>query len=414
MNNVNELAVRMFHKAGKSNVFFSPYSVYIALCMLWEGASDKDKVKASRSLILKNVPIDAKKVVWEVANSLWHDLHCNISPTYLDILGKQYSIEVLQRNFASHKTVEEINRWVSKKTHGKINDIIDGLSSDEKMALINAVYFKGKWLSQFEPHDTKSGTFYCLDGTESAIKTMYQKSKYKYVFYEDVQAIEIPYKGKDISMVIAMPYHKEPLGEGKAKIVGIANVTINEISKNGLSIGAGSTVICDIDSPKTVKSLRQLEKEGLIKIEEINFKEGVSKEESPAFKFFSSATEEKIQNWFQKLDDTRTAEIILRMPKFKMEDTWDLTGLLGEIGFSSLTNTELTGIGNQIYISRILHKSFVEVDEEGTEAAAVTACLMKYMSLDRTPKFIVDRPFLFFIKHNQSNTILFMGKVTEL
>ena len=103
------------------------------------------------------------------------------------------------------------------------------------------------------------------------------------------------------------------------------------------------------------------------------------------------------------------------MPKFKQEGNMELTKVLPKIGFGSLFEYgNLKKIGEEWKLSRALHKAFVEVDEEGTVAAAATAMVFRCKSLDSTKEFIVDRPFLFFIKHDPTNTILFMGKIVKL
>jgi len=420
MNKTNLLACKIFHdlNEGKtdSNIFLSPYSIYMALTMLLEGASDATKEEVVKALGFEftSDPLELKEAIWNVSNSFWHRNGCVINSAFLEILAIKYQADIFEKDFANSETVNEINDWVDKKTSGKIKDIIDHLDPSYVAILMNAVYFKGKWAEQFDAKDTRLDTFYTIDGKETKVSMMKIEDDFKYFTDQEtgIQAVEIPYKGNDVSMVIVMPMQPEPLGEGEAVLKGLRNVCFNEL--NG-AINIGETRTVALTDPKQLKSIKLWERDGYVKVISSHFDEKVEKEKSPNQTFFSTITEDKINEWFTKLDKCYCGKIVLRMPKYKFEDNMELSGILNNIGLKKIFQAgNLTKIADAIYVSRVLHKSFIEVDEEGTEAAAVTAMMMRCLAISRTVEFAVNRAFAFFIRHKETNTVMFMGKIGKI
>ena len=269
MNSNNMLAVKIFENFKDDNIFFSPYSIYIALLMVLEGAEEDIKNQCTKEagfeLTKEYSKLSVKKAMWEVANSLWYGAQVN--PEYINTLMNIYGAEVFDEI-----DVNRINSWVSGKTHGKIKDIIENLDPLELAVLVNAVYFKGKWLNQFKVKNTSKQNFNNIDGTQTNIDMMYlSDTKFSYFFDEDknVQSIKIPYIGEDISMVIAMPLKEIEVKKGEALIQSSYNVSLNEFH---VDLSPNNKTVVNITGPKDVKTLKNYEKQGLIKILKMNHK----------------------------------------------------------------------------------------------------------------------------------------------
>lgn len=349
MNQNNTLASKIFARLEKlddGNIFFSPYSIYTAILMVLEGASDEVKTEAMEAtgLVLEDkirIP-QVQQVILEIANSFWHDKEIEIFESYKNKLREEYNAEVLGRDFKSKVTINEINDWVSKNTHGKIKSIIDSFTTLEKAILINAVYFKAKWINPFPTKDTKPHTFCGLKG-EQSVPMMNIEKEFAFILYDGPQEaslIDLPYRGGGMSMVVVVPNYR------------------------------GETEIND----------------------------------------------EQISKWFNAIDCVCSRKVRLTIPKFKMEQTIDISSIIKDIGMGKMFKDScLDKMATDLCVSRILHKSYVDMDEEGTEAAAVTACTLRCKSAYiATPIFIVDSPFIFFIRHIKTNTVMFMGKIVSL
>jgi len=413
MNNTNELACKLFPiLKEKNNLFFSPYSIYLAMAMMLEGASEEARKQAIEVLGFtpKNDTITAKKVIWEIANSFWIHQEYPIHKTYTQLLETNYLASIFPRDFSNPKTLTEINTWVENKTHGKIKDIISEINPLEIAVLINAVYFKGKWMEQFKKSSTTYNVFYS-SGSESKVSMMCQKNHYRCFMDEEnsIQGVELPYLGKEVSMTLIMPTVEEPLGKGQVKIKSLVNGVLNEFKTE---VRVGSITTLTVTKPKDVKTIENWEKEGLIKILSSSYNSGVEKEESPYQTFLSKITPKQIDKWHNQM---YLREIYLHIPKFKIEDSMGLTDIIRQMGITKVfEDNGLSNVGPEVSLSRAIHKSFVEVDEEGTEAAAATAMTFRYKGASATPVFKFDHPFVYFIRHIPTNTIMFMGKIDTL
>ena len=249
---------------------------------------------------------------------------------------------VRELDFSNPGAKDVINAWVDEKTNGKIPVIVDNISPEIVMFLINAVYFKGSWTEQFDPSRTYDGAFFLPDGSRKTVKMMFRDSGINYYFDKDFQAVDLHYGGKAFSMTILLPRK---------------NLHVDDL-------------ISLIDTEKLDE-------------------------------FLSSFTDSNIQ---------------LSMPKFKLE--YDLTmndvlkALGMEVAFDPL-NADFTKINRlgELYIDKVKHKTFVDVNEGGTEAAGVTSVGVGVTSVP--PQMTVNRPFVFLIREKFSNTILFIGKIVE-
>uniref|UniRef100_A0A4W6G1S9 Leukocyte elastase inhibitor n=1 Tax=Lates calcarifer TaxID=8187 RepID=A0A4W6G1S9_LATCA len=288
-----------------------------------------------------------------VANRLYGEQSFQFG--FLEETKKYYDAELESVDFMSNSEEARvnINSWVEKQTQGKIKDLLspEVLDSMTRLVLVNAIYFKGNWNKQFKEDYTRSVCCVscCLQNDTKPVKMMQQKSKFSLATIPEAncQILEMPYEGEDLSMLIFLP---------------------NEIE--------GDTT-----------GLEKLEKE---------------------------LTYEKFVEWTRP-DLMGQTEVEVRLPRFKMEETYDLNKVLigmGMVDAFSREKSDFSGMSSAIdlFLSKVVHKAFIEVNEEGTEAAAATAAAMSERSLMIPAMFIADHPFLFFIRHNTTMSVLFAGR----
>jgi len=351
-------------KAG-GNLFFSPYSISTALAMTWAGAgggTEKQMAevlhfalpqaqlhKAFGSLEKQlNEAGEDDRYELSVANALWGQSGYNLLKEFLKLTEQSYGAGLREVDFVTQteKSRQIINAWVEEKTNNRIKDLIKPteLNALTRLVLTNAIYFKGDWANQFDKKRTRDETFKPARDKEVMVPMMYIKERFKYWADDKLQVLELPYKGKELSMIILLP----------VQIDGLADVE-------------------------------------------------------------KSLTTEKLDEWTR---DLREQEVVLYLPKFKMITRFDLSEYLFKMGMPDafrLPPADFSGITGQkdFYISKVIHKAFVAVDEEGTEAAAATAIVTKMISPPPRPVvvFRADHPFIFIIKDNRSGSMLFMGRV---
>ncbi|KAH0617963.1 hypothetical protein JD844_016781 [Phrynosoma platyrhinos] len=272
---------------------------------------------------------------------------------FLDSSQKFYHASLEKHNFIkkSEDSRKHINTWVEEQTSGKITNLLAPgiITSLTRLVLVNAIYFKGNWANQFRKDCTMERPFKINKNESRTVQMMFKKAKYNMTYIADYQTkiLEVPYVDKELSMIILLP---------------------DEIEDNSTG-------------------LEKLERE---------------------------TTYEKLIDWInpEMMDLT---EVELSLPKFKLEETYDLKPILISMGMSEAFDqlkADFSGMSpqNDLCLSEVVHKSFVEVNEEGTEAAAATAAVMNMRCARIVPQFIADHPFLFFICHNKTRSILFYGR----
>ncbi len=364
-------AVRLFQHlnaaegAGK-NLFVSPLSVSTALSMVLQGATGEtrtameatlgyagieraDLAGAWKALIhsLHNVDDD---VTLAIADSVWMDQSFapSVKAAFLEAMVESFDSEVRSLDFQDTAALDTINGWVEDHTNGRIQDLIDQIPPGVVMYLINALYFKAAWLYPFDPDETAKEDFVRADGTMAPVDMMkFPKRVTSFKFMAD-----------DDYCVLRLPY-----GRDKVAFYGIIPWTY--------------------DGTKTVEDL------------------------------VAGMTAEKLQAYLDgvALPVGEGNGISVWLPRFKIEYKKLLNDALVALGMGPAF--ELGGfddIAEGIGISRVIHQTFVEVTEEGTEAAAATAVEV-FSGI--TPNFIGNRPFFFVIRDDRSGTILFMGKVAD-
>jgi serpin B len=356
-----DLYGKLSAQADEENLFLSPYSVFVALAMTYEGASG---VTADEMASVLHVPQgnetmlcsfgriynllnQDKEYTLSTANALWIKEEFPFLQSYLDYIDHYYMGKATPVNFTDASgAAEMINQWVEEQTKEKIKDLIAESDIDPLTALIltNAIYFKGLWAYQFDPASTTDGDFTLPSGESIQTPMMRYAKSGEYLNYsetEDVQIVELPYKGDALSMIVILPKEKD----------------LAEIEAN-------------LD-----------------------------------YETFTS--------WKQNLTQ-QTVDVVF--PKFTMETEFSLKDVLMDMGMKTCfsQNADFSGMTGHkdLFIEKVRHKAFIEVTEEGTEAAAATSVHMALTSAPSMIEFHADHPFLFLIQLKETGTILFMGHVT--
>jgi serpin B len=268
---------------------------------------------------------------------------------FLDILARDYDAGMYLADFANDTEGARvaINDWVEEKTEGRIQDMIPPglLTSMTRMVLVNAIWFKANWATQFEPALTAPGDFTLLDGSTVEAQLMRGNVTMPYTTGDGFAAAAIPYAG-DADMVVVLP---DP---GRFAEVAAA--------------------------------------------------------------FSSDDLDVRVTGGQRDVD--------LTMPKFEFEAQFGLKNALQGLGMVEAFNpppgpgtADFSGIteGRELYVQDVVHKSFIKVDEQGTEAAAATAVILGLTGLPQRATLTLDRPFLFAIEHRSTGEILFIGQVTN-
>jgi len=361
----NQFGFRLLKAVNESeaggDVFISPFSVSMALGMVLNGANGStgeavqstlgfssmtreeiNKIYFALIHLLRNLD---PRVQFDIANSIWHRLGFTVETEFLETNKKYFEAIVTGLNFGAPDAAKTINEWVDVSTKGKIREIVpDPIADEVMMYLINAIYFKGTWMYQFDKTRTMDAPFYRSDGVIRTTQMMHMRGTLVYVETPSYQVIELPYGDSLFSMIVVLP-------------------------KPGHSIDA----------------------------------------------FVEKLTDD---SWGTLKDGLDPQLVTLYLPKFTLEYEKGLVEVLTALGMGVAFDGELadfTGINRngELYISDVKHKTFVQVDEEGTEAAAVTSVEIRVTSLPAEVVMRVDRPFFFVITERHSGTLLFMGKVME-
>lgn len=349
-----------------TNIFISPLSISIALAMTLNGAAGDTEQAMTDTLQLHGLNSESinvgyaglnqtlltadPKATLAIANSLWGRQGVPFEQDFLQRNTQFFGAEISTLDFNDPSASRTINQWADTNTNGKIQKIVDDkIDPAMVLFLINAIYFKGTWQEEFDPSRTRDGTFYLSNGDEKQVPMMSQNHWYPYYRGEKFQAINLAYGDGQLSMYIFLP-----------------------------------------DAESDLNS------------------------------FLEDLNAERWENWMSQF---QTEDVSLVMPKFKLEYEKTLNDTLKGLGmniafdprladFSRMAPLEILGVN--LYIGQVVHKTFVEVNEEGTEAAAVTSVGVVATSVRPPPiPFIVDRPFFFAIRDNETETVLFMGVLME-
>ena len=368
VNSQNIFGLKLFREivaeeADGVNIFVSPLSVSMALGMTANGARGTtleamintlefsgltmgEMNSSYRSIIDLLTGLDPE-TVFSIANSIWYREGHIFKQEFFDTCATYFDAVVRALDFSDDAAVDTMNAWVEDKTNGKIDEVLEPpIPSDVVMYLINAIYFLGTWAYEFDPALTSEALFYLSDGSSVICDMMQQPG--------DEEESEYRYYSNDEFQAIDLPY-----GDGW-------------FSMTVLLPGVG----VDIDS------------------------------------LISEFTPENWDTWMASFEE-KDGRIYL--PKFEIGYYLLMNDVLGSLGMGVAfdpENADFTGMRDegQLWISRVIHKTYVRVDEEGTEAAAVTVVEMP----GRPPfRMRVDRPFIFAVREKHSGTVLFLGKIVN-
>ncbi|KAM6349648.1 serpin B4-like [Podargus strigoides] len=288
-----------------------------------------------------------------IANRLFGEITYPFFQQYLDSTKKFYRSELEAVNFkhTEEEAREKINFWVENETKGKIKDLFAAgfIDPSTVLVLVNAIYFKGKWAVEFKKEDTKEAYFQLNKNEKRTVQMMFQEGYFNMAIIEELKmkVIELPYFNNELSMLILLP-----------------------------------EVLCE-----DFTVLEQLER---------------------------TLTYEKLAGWTSSAR-MQQLRVKVYLPQFKMEESYVLNKTLREMGVMNVFDwgkADLSGISRKdgLVVSKAIQKSSVEVSEEGTEAVSAMGLVAVPLCRPISYEFRADHPFLFFIRHNPTNTILFFGR----
>lgn len=354
-----DLFKESFSASENKNVVVSPFSVKMALSMAAQGANGKTLEEMNKVIGLdetsneyfRRLIEDAAKdgdITLNIANSVWLRQGLQFNPAYMDILDSYYMAQASTLDFAEPSSKDTINKWVSEKTNGKIEEIVDEIKPLDIAFLINAIYFNANWSTPFEQGLTSKKDFTLLDGSKVKADLMSKTAHLLYQENNEFQAVELPY-------------------------------------------GENERYVMRVYLPK----------------EDVKFD-----------KFVKGIDKESLQQWG---GDFGSMKGVLELPKFKTEYSNSMKDILISMGIKEAFNSNsadfskmVTVEGQNVYISEVMHKTYIDVNEKGTEAAAATSIEMSATSAPQPEEMfemIVDRPFVFTIDDKESGEILFIGAI---
>lgn len=360
----NSFGLELFTKVvpdEEDNFMISPLSASTALTMLLNGCGGEtfNQLKATlkyqgdmtieeinqlyKSLVSQLLKVDPK-VDLALANAIFYRNGFSVKPPFLNTMEDDFKATVEGLDFHLPQALTVINNWAGENTRGKIPKVLDEISPDAVMFIMNALYFKGDWSCQFDETRTSNRPFHPDGGTQVSVPTMTGEIGSKTVTGNTYKAIELPYGRTNFTMVVIVPDES----------VADFSTTFDSDVWNNLT-----------------SSLDDLEEYG---------------------------------------------ETIVYMPKYKFSYEKVLNDQLQGMGMVDAFDpflANLSGISDaNIFVSFVKQNTFVEVDEKGTEAAAVTTIGIEVTSLPPQPKqFVIDKSFIFAIRERTTNTILFIGQV---
>jgi serpin B len=357
------------------NIFFSPYSIFAALSMTYEGAkgetagqmavllhlqSDAATRQAGFASMMNAINAPGKSYTLSTSNNLWIQQGFPVLQSYTTVLTQYYLAAITLLDFINSPEAsrQTINNAVAGQTNNKITNLIPpgDITSFTRLVLTNAVYMDATWADKFPAANTHTGSFYTTASSPVSVSIMSQTMPGNIEnYYGAAQVMEMPYVNNELSMFVFLP----PQGQMAA-----------------------------------------LE---------------------------SVMTGDKLNDWFANRSSAAavTGSVIVLLPKFTFTENYDLTSMLQNMGMVLAFNSaaDFSGIAPKsygpLYVSDVVHKAYVSVDENGTEAAAATAVIFTTtiecvtVPINQPPVFNVDSPFIFVIRENTTNAILFMGRVMD-
>ncbi len=364
---------RLLSAERAENLFYSPYSISIALAMTYAGARSETEQQMAKAMHFTlsqerlHPAFNALDQVFanlgqapqgsaagtpfrlRIANALWGQQGFEFLGEFLDTLAQNYGAGLRLVDFSSNPEAarQTINQWVSDQTEQKIKDLIPQGAIDPltRLVLTNAIYFNAAWQYPFQEDATTEEPFTLLSGAKVNVPMMKLQKSLLYAASEDYQLVSLPYEGGNFEMVVILP-----------------------------AIGQFETLQAKLTP-----------------------------------------------DWLaQALDARQFQTVHLSLPKFNFDSDFSLVNALSTLGMPIAfqpDQADFSGMDGQrdLYIGEVLHKAYVNVDEAGTEAAAATAVIMELTAAmpEQPVTMTVDRPFLFLIREVQNGALLFVGQVLQ-
>ena len=361
----NEFAFDIFRRvlAGSGtneNIMISPLSISYALSMALNGAAGETHDAMMEALRINGITNDVlnnsyreltkallsvdKRVLMSIANSVWTENDFLVKKAFIDILTNYYSAESKPFDIDDATAPVKINTWIESKTNGLIQEMIEDLPDNTVMLLINAIYFKGMWKSQFDKSKTIEMPFKKAGSIQVDVPMMKQEAEFSVYQGNGFMMAEFPYGQGNFVMDVLLPDEQS----------------------------------CSCNLP------------GLL-------------------------TDAGFSSWVSQMNKEK---IDLSFPRFKYGYKKTLSQMLSDMGMGiAFTDAaDFSNISDQydLLINDVLHQTFIETNEEGTEAAAVTVVGVGTTSAPPAPLvFRMDHPFIYIIRETTTNSIIFMGRVAD-
>jgi len=366
-------------KSDEGNLLVSPYSISQAFAMAYAGAEGDTETEMAEVMgfdlpedafhpafgdlntdltereydefLTENS--DASTFQLNIANAVWGQQGYPFAAEYVGVIDDFYGGGFREVDFTADPDAarEAVNAWVAEQTEDRIENILPSGSVDAatRMVLANAIYFNASWMVPFIEAATQDAPFTLLDGEQVTVPLMTQQENVLYAEGENYQAAQLPYFGWDMGMIVILP---------------------QEGAFNEVDAALNAELFAEI-------------------------REGLS----------------------------QSGPVNVFLPRFEYEFDLQLGSVMRELGMGQAFDpdaADFTGMlseetGENLYIGEAIHKAFIKVDEEGTEAAAATALTIRATSAmpDEPVEFRVDRPFMFAIVDNVTDSVLFVGRVVN-
>lgn len=356
-----QFAANLFQKLSEEdaekNIFFSPFSITMALSMPYQGAETTTKEAMAKALNYTGMSTEEinqsyvdhlayynnlyPQLTLDIANSIWIHKDFKVKESFLEKNKEVFNANSTFLDFGNSDACDQMNKWISDSTKGKINNlIVPPIDPSVRMYLMNAIYFNASWTDQFNEKETRQSAFKNIQGENKVVSMMNRTGGYNYAKTQEFQAIELPYCAENISMYCILPQ----------------NNNINDFIAE-----------FDVDKWNEIKS-----------------------------------------------NLSRKSNVRVSIPRFKTEyKPEDLRGKLIDLGMEEAfyEGADFSGIGENLFIEKVLHKAVIDMTESGTEAAASTVIVIPAPSIPEY--FVADKPFMYVIADNETGTIVFMGKVVD-
>jgi serpin B len=352
-------------RTGEGNLFLSPYSISAALAMTEAGARGDTRAEMLSALhftlpgerlypafgvLQKEINGGDAKRPYELrtANALWGHKDTQFEPDYLKLLDRHFGSKMNEVDFVTdrEKARAAINAWVAKQTRERIKELLKSadLQVNTRLVLTNAIVFKADWEHKFNKADTRKASFQGAGHKASAF-FMNDQGLYRHMADDSFQALELPFAGKDLALVVFLPNQEDGLLE-----------------------------------------------------------------------FEKSLSADRLSGWLAKLE---AKQVDVKLPRFRATGAFHLKPPLSALGIVRAFDrqrADFTGIADsKLFIDNVVHQAFIEVNENGAEAAAATAVVVGDTGGPPRPKanFHADHTFFFVVRDKRSDSILFMGRLME-